>query len=309
MPDAVVTRSESLMADGIRVLIKSCPSLNTQNRLELLAVHLGAKQLVRLVVTDETYPLVREFCSQHGLIQDHSSKKQAPSIRAPTGDTFTVSVDWDNPLGEFFAVVIGRSRGDVERALEFENSNASFRSFGELYEYPPCCVEAYADLERGGEWVSMYLGRSSLESQGSIYSNRLGVLFDGSTLLPDFFPCRIDCKSTDELGKRYESLLTRIGADEYLEQVRVSLSSPIMVRSGSLLQLYGSTQNGGLFEYDPAEARQISWKGNLSADDVFWKADSVLTSGLRLQFVARKQVLAEEPVELLNNRLLTFREN
>lgn len=302
----MVTLSETQFAERVHELVKTCPSLSNHNFLELLALFFGEKRVVRLVMTDETYPLVREFCGQHDLIQDHSSRKQAPSVRATTGDTFTVSVDWDDPRGEYFAVVIGRSREDVERALEFENSDVSFRSFGELYEYPPCCVEAYADLERGGEWVSMYLGRSSLGCHGSIYSNRLGALFDGSALLPDFFPCRLDCRMTGELGKRYESLLMRIGADEYLEQARVSLSSPIMVRSGSLLQLYRSTQNGELIEYDPTEARQISWKGNLSADDVFWKADSVLTSGLRLQFLSRKQVLTEEPVNMLDNRLLTF---
>ncbi len=301
------TRQRCEFADGALELLRTCPALTRHNFLELLAVFLGEKRVMRLILTNEMYHCVQRFCMQNNLTQAHSVRKQAPSVRSATGDTFTVSVDWDDPRGEYFAVVIGRSRYHVQRALELENRDASFRSFGKLYQIPRCCVEAYEDLERGGEWISMYLSRSPLKEHGSIYSNRLGVLFDGNTLLPDFLPCGIDCKLTDELGRRYESLLTRIGADEYLEQARASLSSPIVVRSGSLLQLHGSTQDGELYEYDPAEARQIRWEANLPADDVFWKADSVLTSGLRLQFLARKQVLAEEPVELLNNRVLTFR--
>jgi hypothetical protein len=287
-------------------MVQACASLSNHNLLELLALFFAEKRVVRLVLTDETYPIVREFCRRHDLVQEHSSRKQAPSVRAPTGDTFTVSVDWDDPRGEFFVVVVGRCREDVKGALEFENRDASFRSFGELYEYPPCCVEAYADLERGGEWISAYLGRSNLECQTSIYSNRLATLFDGSTLLPDYFPCRLDCKLTVELGKRYESLLMRNGCDGYLQQARVSLAYPIILRSGSLLQLYGSSQTAESIEYDAAKVRQIGWRGGLPADDVFWKADSVLTSESRLQLLSGEEVLTDEPVELLNNRLLTF---
>ncbi|HEV7398233.1 MAG TPA: hypothetical protein VGN86_17100 [Pyrinomonadaceae bacterium] len=281
--------------------------LSNHNFLELLALFLGEKRVVRLIVTDSTYPVVQEFCRQYGLTQNHSLRKQAPTVRDTTGDTFTVSVDWNDPRGEYFAVVIALSRYDVQRALELENTDASFRAFGELYQIPRCCVETYEDLERGGEWISTYLRRSSRESYGSVYSNRLGALFDGNTLLPDFFPCRIDCKSAEELGRHYESLLIRVGADVYLKQARTSLSAPIIVHSGSLLQLCESRQNGSLLEFDSDKVCVVCWNSSFPADNIFRQAQAVLISEQRFRLLGNDGFLTDMPVELLNNRVLTFR--
>jgi len=303
------TRQHCEFADGALELLRTCPALTRHNFLELLAVVLGEKRVMRLILTAETYRCVQRFCIQNNLAQDHSVRKQAPSVRSATGDTFTVSVEWDDPRGEYFAVVIGRSRYDVQRALELENSDASFQAFGELYQIPRCCVEAYEDLEQGGEWISTYLRRSSRESHGSIYSNRLGVLFDGSTFLPDFFPCRIDCRYAEDLGRRYESLLIRFGADAYLKQARTSLSAPIIVHSGSLLQLCESRQNGSLLEFDSDKVRVVCWNSSLPADNIFRQASAVLTSEQRFRFLGNDRVLIDMPVELLDNRVLTFREN
>jgi hypothetical protein len=222
---------------------------------------------------------------------------------------FTVSVDWNDPRGEFFAVIVGRSIDDVERALELENNDASFRSFGEMYEYPPCCVEAYEDLERGGNWISTYLSRSAQAAEGSIYTNRLGVLFDGNTLLPDFFPCKLNCPLTEDLGRRYESLLQQLGAHAYVNQARRSLSAPIVVHSGFLLQLYECRRSAGGWEFDSDQVRVIHWDSSVPPDNSFREADAVQVSEGRFRFLCGSRTLIDQPVDLLDNRLLTFREN
>jgi hypothetical protein len=230
-------------------------------------------------------------------------------VRSATGDTFTVSVDWDDPRGEFFAVIVSKLSNDLERALELENNDASFRSFGEMYEYPPCCVEAYEGLERGGNWISTYLSRSAPAAEGSIYTNRLGVLFDGSTLLPDFFPCKLDCGLTEDLGRRYESLLQQVGAHAYVKQARRSLSAPIVVCSGFLLQLYECRQSARGWEFDSDQVRVVCWDSTVPPDNSFQEADTVQVSEGRFRLLCGNRTLIDEPVELLNNRLLTFREN
>jgi hypothetical protein len=296
-------------ADGILELLRACPTLTQHNFIELLALFFGEKWVVRLILTTRTYPQVQDFCSQNGLLQDHSVRKQALSVRSDTGDVFTVSVDWDDPRGEFFVVIISRSSEDLERALELENNDASFRSFGEMYEYPPCCVEAYEDLERGGNWISTYLSRSAPAAEGSIYTNRLGVLFDGYTLLPDFFPCTLNCRLTEDLGRRYESLLQRAGADADVKQARRSLSAPIVVRSGCLLQLYECQRSADGWQFDSDQVRVICWDSSVPSDNSFREADTVQVSAGRFRLLCGSRTLIDQPVESLNNRLLTFREN
>jgi hypothetical protein len=261
---------------------------------------------VRLVVTEETYPLIAEFCRRNGLIQSHSKNKQAPKVQAANGDTFTVSVDWNNPSGKYFVVIVGQNYNAIDLALECEDADVSYRVFGELYEYPACCIEAYADLEAGDEWVSAYLRRSPVGQAGSLHANRLAVLFDGSTLIPDFFPCRLDCEPAKEIGELYKALLKDIAWDSYVTRIEASLSAPILVRSGSLLQLRGSRYRGEFVIYDQAMAYQSTWERLLPEDDPFWRANSLLISGGRLQLFLNDQVLVDEPAGLLNNRLLTF---
>jgi hypothetical protein len=305
----MLASSEKSFLKDVGDLTTTSKNLSNHNFLELLGLFYNKKRVVRLIVTDATYPTVGEFCSKYGLLEKHSFKKQATKITDITGDTFTVSVNWDDPRGEFFAVIVCRLSDDLERALELENNDASFRSFGELYEYPPCCVEAYEDLERGGNWISTYLSRSASTAEGSVYTNRLGVLFDGSTLLPEFFPCKLDCRLTKDIGRHYESLLQEVGAHAYLKQARISLSAPIVVRSGLLLQLCESRRSARGWEFDSDQIQIIRWDSSLSPDYSFRQADTVQVSEGRFRFLVGSRTLIDEPVELLNNRLLTFREN
>lgn len=287
-------------------LVRSCPALNSHNFLELLGLFAGVKRVVRLVATEETYPLIAEFCQRNGLLQAHSKNKQAPKRRAATGDTFTVTVDWDDPSGKYFVVIIGQNYNAVDWALDCEDRDVSYQAFGELYEYPTCCIEAYADLMAGEEWVSAYLRRSALGEAGSLYSNRLATLFDGSTLIPDFFPCRLNCELAKEIGKRYKALLESISWHAYLSQIEASLSTPILVRSGALIQLRGNKGNSKLISCDQTTMRQIAWKGLLTEDDPFWSADSLSVPDGHLRLFLNGRVLADEPTDLFNNRLLMF---
>lgn len=294
-------------ATKIVQMAQSCPILNAHNFLELLAIWQGCKGVVRLVVTDDTYAPVRQFCEDLGLVQGHSIRKQAPKICTSTGDTFTVSVDWDDPMGEFFVVIIGQAAEAVQTALECENGEVSFRTFGRLYGYPSCCVEAYADIQEGEDWITAYLRRSPLHLPGRAAGNRLAALFDGSTLLPDYFPCSLRCAATAELGEQYSRLLQEAGWSAYLDRVQRSLASPILIRSGTLLQLLDYQPSDNSIRYRASRDWQINWRGSLPADDLFFDADTLTICGETLRFFAAGEFLAEEPVGVLENRLLTFR--
>lgn len=286
--------------------VKTCPSVNNHNFLELMALRANKKKVVRLVVTNDTYPSVKEFCILTGLFQIHSEKKQMSLVNTVLGDIFTVSVDWDDPKGDFFVVVIGRREEDVQMALEYENKNVSFKQFGRLYGYPSCCIEGYSNIENGEDWIVNYLKQSPINIPGYYQCNRLAVLFDENTLLPEFFPCHIACKQTRELGKQYEELLRNAGWEQRLQKIRKSLKSPILIRHGTLLQLVNSRTCKNLVKYKPLMDWQINWRGQLTVDDPFYQADSLKISTGKLQFLSRDKVISEEPIDAVNNRILLF---
>ncbi len=285
---------------------RMCPALNTHNVIELLAMWADRKRVVRIAASDATYGAVKEFCERTQLIYAHGSKKQAPKLNTSTGDTFTVSVPWDDPAGKYFAVVIGKRESEVQKAQALESSDVSFRAFGKLYEFPPCCIEAYADIEGGEEWITAYLRRSPIAVSGYSHGNRLAVLFDAATLIPDFFPCRIGCEATRELGKQYAQLLKEAGWDHLLATVERSLSSPILVRRGTLLQLPASRSNGNVVRYNASRDWQINWRGAIAADDPFYHSDSLTVEGGTLRLFAAQRMIAEERISMFENRLLVF---
>lgn len=292
--------------DALR-LVEDCEPLSFHNLLELLAVRLGFKRVMRLVLSDEVYRPVSEFCENNNLAQRHSLKKQAPQFITPTGDIFTTSVDWNDPAGRDFVVIIARSESEVTPALVCENRGVSFREFGDLYEYPCCCVEVYGDLKGGEDWIEAYLRRSTAAAAGYYQGNRLAALFDGSTLIPDYFPCRTDCEATKALGTQYAAILRDVGWNDSLMAVERSLLSPILIRSGALIQLRDSNREGDKVKYDASKALQINWKQSLPTDDPFWQADLLELRDGVLKMMASGRVVLEEAANQFENHLLLFR--
>ena len=293
-------------AQKILTFARTCSTVNTHNLIELLALWAGKKRVVRIVASDATYDAVKRFCELTHLVFGHSAKKQAPRLNTSTGDTFTVSVPWDDPTGEYFAVIVGRREEAVTHALDCESSDVSFRTFGELYEYPECCIEGYSDIESGDDWIRAYLRRSPIDVAGHHYGNRLAVLFDTATLIPDFFPCCISCEPTRRLGEQYAQLLKEAGLESHLRQIRRSLLSPILIRHGALLQLSESQTSSQVIRYRASRDWQINWRGSLPANDPFYRANSLMIFDGALRFLSFGEVIAEEPVGILENRLLLF---
>jgi hypothetical protein len=224
--------------------------------------------------------------------------------RDVTGDTFTVTVNWDDPTAKYIVAIIGKKTEEVERAVDFEDRSVSFEEFGKVYEYPQCCVEGYFDVEEGDDWISSYLRRSGDANFGYFEGNRLATIFDGSTLTPDYFPCRLDCVPTRELGRRYMSILNRAGWNLYLDRTKIMLRQPIFIRGESLLQLRDASVNGERVEYEASKARRFNWKGELRQTDPFWESDCLIMSGQRVRLTAGNNVIADEPVSIFNNRLI-----
>lgn len=274
--------------------------LSGHNFLELLGVYTEYKRVVRLSIDIEQYPIVTNYCNKVGFICGHAQLKQAIVQQDSTGDIFTLSVDWDDPRGRFVVIIIGKYYPDVQDALYCENRDSSFREFGILYQYPTCCVESYYDLEQRNNWTSALLSRTPIKRSYPYIANRLGALFDGSTLTPDYFPCSLCCEATIEIGQYYADSLNKIGWSTKLQLIQQSLRYPILVRAGVLLQIrnYKVVQGAGIC-YDPKTVLVINWQGRLPPNDIFWTSDTIYNLDQRLEFFVDHKKTFESSDRLL----------
>lgn len=304
--DNKVHKKISHFAEQLLKFAQKCSSVNNHNFLELLALWSNQKRVVRLVATTKTYWHIEKFCAVNNLIYDHSAKKQATKTRTALGDIFTVSVDWEDPSGDFFVVIIGKTEEDVRQALEYENNDVSFELFGQLYQYPACCIESYSKMKSDSDWIYNYLVHSPIDISGYYQCNRLAVLFDESVLLPEFFPCHIACKETKKLGIQYEEILRFAGWNERLRKIQQSLKAPILIRHGILFQLVDSQICENLIKYKPLRDWQIEWRGYLLPDDLFYQSDSLTFSTRQIRFLSNGKVIGEESVDEIYNRVLLF---
>ncbi len=300
--------TESLVAFGRSVsrLIRECTSINRHNFLELLALHAGEKSVVRIVTNDREYNAISAFCAQHSLYELHSQVRQRTVVRTASGDIFTEDVDWNDPTGEFFSVIVSKTEENARRPIELENLGGTFRDFGRIYGYPSCCIDSYSSIGDRGDWIARYLANSEGGPFGHD-GNRLAVLFDGSTLLPEFFPCGARCEESEKIGRRYAKLLAEAGLGPQLEKIRRSLRWPILIRRGKLFQLPGSVERDRRIWYDPQRAKTVHWREAPEVDDEFEGTDSVSFALDRMTLYSGNTPIAEDTVDVLDNRLLLFR--
>lgn len=206
-----------------------------RNVLELLGVLEGVKDVVRVPVTSAEWQLLREGCQQLGLAVGHANFKLAVLRTTRVGDTFTTNVPWDDPRGREFPAYVARSRDTVRRAIEVETAAETDHSMGRLYQYPDCCIDAYAEIARGLPWVEALVRRAEGSRQDRA-ANKLAYLFDGGSLFPDDFPCSLSCAATAALSRMYRSLLAEYGLGDLAESLWARMGCPVLVGRGVAYQ-------------------------------------------------------------------------
>jgi hypothetical protein len=230
-----------------------------RNVLELVGVLEGVKTVVRIPVTSSEWQLLREGCERFGLIVGHANFKLAVVRTTRVGDTFTTNVQWDDPRGREFLAYVANSREAVQLALETEVTSGSDSSMGQLYQYPECCIQAYAEIVQGLPWVDALVSRanSSWQRRGA---NKLAYLFDGASLFPDYFPCSLSCASTAELSQLYRSLLIEYGMADFANSLWERMARPILVGEGIAYQFADARLEAGGLRFDPTSMRRYSWR-------------------------------------------------
>jgi hypothetical protein len=263
------TATTRLVADILDLLDRDW--IAWANVLELLAYASGLKPVVRLVADAASGEVLADFCRRQQWPWRWSGFWLESIFHTPLNDTFTRLVYGHAPADCDRALFVGREAA-TRRAEELEGMSdpTAARELAALYGYPECCVAAYAEVQSGKPWLEVFLrGSDPADRVRDWRVNKAAYLFPPHpTLLPEYFPCSVDCAPTARLAWTYEAVLQEYGLRALVDIIREGLMRPLLLFGGSLYRFDGLESRGGWHHVigsteqyridDPAEQRQPS---------------------------------------------------
>ena len=255
----------------LKELSSNCESFNSRNILEVLALVKNIKHVVRIPIKSNEWDILKQFCKENNLLIYHSNFKISVVRRTSLGDIFTENVTWDSHSESIigFVAYIALEKNIAQNASKLESSSDSLK-LGELYQYPDCCIKAYNHhIEHGGYWLDFLLKKTTGFNH-SFFSNKLAYLIDETSIIPDYFPCSLDCEQTIMLGKSYRDLLIENNLLDYYQDIKEKLVKPIIVGDGIIFQL---KQN--LMEMDINNCKKFIWRNEDKYNNIH-KNDTII---------------------------------
>ena len=228
------TATTRLVADVLDLLDRGW--IAWANVLELLAYASGFKPVVRLVADAASREILADFCQRQQWPWRWSGFWLEPVFHTPLNDTFTRLVYGHVPPNCNRVLFVGHEAA-TRRAEELEGMSdpMTARELAALYGYPECCVTAYAEVQSGKPWLEVFLRGSDPGDRVRDWRvNKAAYLFPPHpTLLPEYFPCSVDCAPTARLARAYEAVLDEYGLRELADIIRQSLMRPLLLFGGN----------------------------------------------------------------------------
>ena len=217
------------------------------NVLELLAYASGLKPVVRLMADAANREILADFCQRQHWPWRWSGFWLEPVFHTPLNDTFTRLAYGHAPPNCNRVLFVGHEVA-TRRAEELEGmaDPMAARELAALYGYPECCVAAYAEVQNGKPWLEVFLRDSDPTDRVRDWrGNKAAYLFPPHpTLLPEYFPCSVDCAPTARLARTFEAVLQEYGLQKLLDIIREGLMRPLLLFGGSLYRFDGLESRG-----------------------------------------------------------------
>jgi hypothetical protein len=224
------TTTTRLVADILELLDRDW--IARAKVLELLAYASGFKPVVRLVADAASGEALTKFCQRQHWPWRWSDFWLEPVFHTPLNDTFTRLAYGQAPLNCNRVLFVGHEAA-THRAEELEGmaDPMAARELASLYGYPECCVAAYAEVQSGKPWLAVFLRDSDPGDRVRDWrGNKAAYLFPPHpTLLPEYFPCSVDCAPTARLARTYEAVLQEHGLQKLLVILREGLMRPLLL--------------------------------------------------------------------------------
>ena len=210
--------------------------LEFKSFIEFLALKVGFKNVVRLVVNETTYLIIDNLCKRHGITCLKSDFGLKLSFSTNLLDSFYEITTSDCQDSDCFVIFCG-SKNSVSEACVIERDGCNSDETARIYGYPKCCAQNYQRIQDGEHWIIPYLTNVSAPGPYSWMNNKLAYLFQPHlTIFPDYFPCSIDCLETHRLASKYSTSMENLGLGSLLKIVKNSLTLPILVHGGYIYQ-------------------------------------------------------------------------
>jgi hypothetical protein len=190
--------------------------------LEVLYVMMGVKPAARIVIPQFMLEPVTGFCKRNGLVYEVSDFKVVS--QEDTGKGGFTNISKRIPLnslqrGELY-VYISKSEEKARLAKLYELDNVKF---GEILGYPRCCIEFFKrnfelQSKRQNDYVLPAVKKFGISPFFNNYALRY---FDVSLI--NHFPCSLDCKESEEIGRRNLRVIKRYSpemADFFVKELK-----------------------------------------------------------------------------------------
>ncbi len=104
-------------------------------------------------------------------------------------------------------------------------------------------------VQDGKPWLDVFLrGSNPADRVRDWRGNKAAYLFPPHpTLLPEYFPCSVDCAPTARLARAYEAVLQEYGLRDLLDIIREGLMRPLLLFGGSLYRFRVLKSRGGWY--------------------------------------------------------------
>lgn len=150
--------------------------------------------------------------------------------------------------GGFRDIVIAKTESEAECLFDLNQDSQGDELQGLYLGYPECCVSAYQNLLQEKDWVKQILEATPVQLEFlPAVSNRLCRLFQATTFLPDYFPCKLNCEASGQFAKRIIKMLLSLGLSELATQSIKELCRPILITPFGYFQLPYDWQMGVVF--------------------------------------------------------------
>ena len=242
---------------------------------------------MRLVVSDEAHNFVIPTLESFNLKIARSDFRQKTAFTTSLGDTYTESTDFNDPDGGEYSLMVSRTEEIAVRAMQIEDYDENPTALGKLLGYPNCCTSSYEKIDEHTDWLMVFLSNTPFKNIYSYKANRIAYLFNEKSLFFDYFPCSLSCEKTADITSFIESLLTKYGMKDILEDYIEEMMHPILILGGVVVQIKQSqfNESTNTITFDLSKSRLHDWKVRMNADEYcVWDSNKITINKNVMEF-------------------------
>jgi hypothetical protein len=217
-----------------------------KNCMEFFALFAGLKPVVRITALSSDLSIIENSMQPFVDHIERSPLALAKVYANDLGDKFYKLVS--GPASKFDLLVAYFGVVDkVEEAIHAEITGCDDQTTAMTLGYPSCCASNYTTIKQGQHWIHSYLKNVRGFSEASWRVNKIASLFPPYlTLLPDYFPCSVECKLTLHLAHVYHGILMEQGLGEIEKLLNAHLTGLTIIAGGEILfsKDYTRAENG-----------------------------------------------------------------